>query len=100
MADRKFVDAPGGAAVIGDISATTSIFAIGSTTPGALTSQYLTAGLMAQWQRSTGFATAITAAASPAAINWVFQNGSGADNAPGAFTITAPMGTGAAVPPG
>lgn len=60
--------------------------------------RYLTAGQLAQWFRAVGFATAIAAAASPTAINWVFQNGSGADNAAGNLTITAPLSTGNATP--
>lgn len=58
----------------------------------------MTFGQIGEWLRTVGFAAAIAAAASPAAINWAMPRALGVDNIAGSLTITAPLSTGAGTP--
>lgn len=86
------------AGTVAEMGATTTGFESSidlATTPAT---RRLTAGTIAEWLRKTGFAVAIAASVSQAAIAWTFGGGSGVDNAAGDFSITAPLSTGAATP--
>lgn len=95
MAQIKFSDLPAATLVeLDDDDTVVPISDMAEALP-ADRSKKSTLGILAQWFRQIGFGVAITAA-SPAAVAWGFTNASGADNAAGNFTLTAPRSTGAA----
>lgn len=91
----KIPDLP--AMALADMDSANSLMEVADMTTAAGVSKYATFSLLAQWLRKVGFGVAITAA-SPAAVAWGFTNGSGADNAAGNFSMTAPLSTGNATP--
>jgi len=78
---------------VADLVAATSGVEVSNLFTTVPVTQRYTFGNIATWLRQVGFAVALTAV-SPAAVAWGFTNASGADNAAGAFSVTAPLSSG------
>lgn len=81
------------AATVAQLALTTSALEVSTAITTTPVTRQLPFDILSTFLRQTGFSNAVTAA-SPAAVSWVFTNGSGSNNAAGDFTLTAPLSTG------